>query len=120
MRAEMYRTQVPGYESRYSEQFGVFIVPCKGVVLRCLVCAGDAAKENQGDAYAWDHVSVSLHHRCPTWDEMTFIKKMFFEKTETVFQFHPPDADHINRHPFTLHLWRPLLLSIPLPPKEMV
>lgn len=25
----------------------------------------------------WEHVSVSLGHRCPTWYEMCFVKKSF-------------------------------------------
>lgn len=55
----------------------------------------------------WDHVSVSLPGRCPTWSEMSFIKTLFFEGEETVMQLHPPESSYINNHPYCLHLWRP-------------
>jgi hypothetical protein len=29
------------------------------------------------DGEGWEHVSVSLANRCPTWDEMCFIKGVF-------------------------------------------
>jgi hypothetical protein len=35
-------------------------------------------------------------------------------------QLHVPVSDHINRHPYTLHLWRPHALEIPRPPAEFV
>jgi hypothetical protein len=68
----------------------------------------------------WDHVSVSLHDRCPTWDEMERVKRAFFLDGETAMQLHVPVKDHINVHPYCLHLWRPHEGSIPLPPKWMV
>src|SRR5215475_2421685 len=54
----------------------------------------------------WDHVSVSLEDRCPYWDEMEWIKRRFFLEDEIAFQLHVKTKDYINRHPFTLHLWR--------------
>ena len=27
----------------------------------------------------WDHVSVSLPHRCPTWEEMEHVKRLYYE-----------------------------------------
>ena len=68
----------------------------------------------------WDHVSVSLRHRAPTWEEMCFIKNLFFEKDELVLQFHPPEKDYINCCKNCLHLWRPWNQDIKLPPKEML
>lgn len=72
----------------------------------------------------WDHVSVSIEgeDRCPTWDEMDRVYKLFFKSDETAMQLHVPDADHVNYHPYTLHLWRPLakLKPIPRPPSIMV
>lgn len=66
-------------------------------------------------ADGWDHVSVSLDHRCPTWDEMHFVKTLFFEDDEAVMQIHPPAKDYVNLHPYCLHLWRPQGIEIPLP-----
>lgn len=68
----------------------------------------------------WEHVSVSRTNRCPNWPEMSFIKAKFFIDAETVMQLHVPSSDHVNDHPFCLHLWRPTGLEIPRPPKFMV
>ena len=64
----------------------------------------------------WEHVSVSLPTRCPTWEEMDFIKRMFFKPNEVVMQLHVADSSHINNHPNCLHMWRPVEGEIPLPP----
>jgi hypothetical protein len=68
----------------------------------------------------WDHVSVSCENRTPSWEEMDYIKKLFFKDNETAMQLHVPVSDHINVHPFCLHLWRPHLKKIPRPPENMV
>lgn len=79
---------------------------------------GLAVIASKGDG--WDHVSVSLPDRTPTWDQMDRVKRMFFEDHETAMQLHLPPAQHINVHPHCLHLWRPHNAPIPLPPEEMV
>lgn len=68
----------------------------------------------------WDHVSVSYPNRCPTWEEMSRIKDIFFRDTECAVEYHPPKADYVNNHPYCLHLWRPQAAVIPMPPKEFV
>jgi hypothetical protein len=68
----------------------------------------------------WDHVSVSRINRCPNWPEMEMVKKAFFGKDEVVMQLHVPEAEHINQHPYCLHLWRPQHADIPRPPALMV
>lgn len=74
----------------------------------------------------WDHVSVVPCNRkcqtCPTWEEMCAIKDMFFYPEETVVQYHPPQSQYVNDHPFCLHLWKPNCgdKEIPLPPKLLV
>ena len=78
----------------------------------------------------WDHVSVSLCitkndkeyslPRCPTWEEMCYIKELFFEEEETVLQYHPAKSDYVNCYPYVLHLWRPQLEKIPIPDSMMV
>jgi hypothetical protein len=72
------------------------------------------------DEEDWDHVSVSLPTRCPTWEEMCFIKDLFFEPHEVVMQLHPAKSEYVNHHPFCLHLWRPQNKRIPVPPTWMV
>jgi len=68
----------------------------------------------------WDHVSVSRANRCPNWPEMEHVKRLFFQDTETAMQLHVPAADHINNHPYCLHLWRPHGVEIPRPPAIFV
>jgi hypothetical protein len=72
------------------------------------------------DGLGWDHVSVSLVDRCPTWDEMCFIKDQFWTEEECVIQFHPPKSEYVNCHPFCLHLWKKQGESIQTPPSVMV
>jgi hypothetical protein len=73
-----------------------------------------------GCGEGWDHVSISHPERCPTWDEMCFIKNLFFMPEETVIQFHPPQSQYINKCKTVLHLWRPWNDQIELPPKWML
>jgi hypothetical protein len=74
----------------------------------------------------WEHVSVSVALpgrqalRCPTWDEMCYIKSIFWDPEDCVIQFHPAKNEYVNRHPYVLHLWRPTDLKIPTPEKIMV
>jgi hypothetical protein len=68
----------------------------------------------------WDHVSVSRRNRCPNWPEMEAVKHAFFRDDETAMQLHVPPTDHINCHPYCLHLWRPHDVEIPRPPSIMV
>jgi hypothetical protein len=79
-------------------------------MLRC--CASDG--------YKWEHVSVSTHDRIPTWEEMCFIKDLFWDAEDTVIQFHPPKSEYVNQHPYTLHLWRPIGAEIPRPDSILV
>ncbi len=97
---------------------GTFV---KTVWLRVIASRGGGGPELFGDDphTRWDHVSVSLPDRCPTWSEMCAIKEMFFERWEPAMQLHPV-KDYVNNHPFCLHLWRPLDAEIPLPAAEMV
>lgn len=74
------------------------------------------------DGAGWEHVSITIRNapRCPTWDEMCFIKSLFWNDEDMVVQFHPPKSEHVNIHKFCLHLWRSKDLVIPNPPKWMV
>jgi len=89
---------------------GFFIIPYTNKKLAVISGCGEG----------WDHVSVSLRHRCPTWEEMCFIKNLFFEKEELVLQFHPPQSVYINIGKTALHMWRPWDQRIILPPEWML
>lgn len=77
---------------------GAFVMRCPatGCELRIIV----------SDGMGWDHASVSLANRCPTWEEMSWVKQLFWSDEETVVQFHPAKCDYVNYHRFCLHLWR--------------
>ncbi|SRR5258708_24705676 len=95
---------------------GCFVVRHESSVLR--VIAADAASwlEEKMPGEPWEHVSVSLDHRCPTWEEMCLVKDLFWLPEETVMQLHPPQSRWINNYAYCLHLWRPCGATIPLPP----
>lgn len=84
--------------------------PVDNGVLQVIAAAGDG----------WDHVSVSRADRIPTWDEMEFVKRTFFKDDEVAMQLHVPPTEHINVHPYCLHIWRPHKGKIPVPPARMV
>lgn len=98
------------------DTFGAFLIPgpC-GTDLKIIASSGDASV-----GVDWEHVSVSCRNRCPNWQEMCFVKSLFWHAEETVMQLHPPQSQWINQHPYCLHLWRPLNHAIPLPPAETV
>jgi hypothetical protein len=68
----------------------------------------------------WEHVSVSTRRRAPNWQEMCFIKALFWDEEEVVVQFHPKKSEYVNFAKTCLHLWRPLNAHIPTPPSIMV
>ena len=70
----------------------------------------------------WEHVSISIEgaNRCPTWEEMSWVKDQFWRSDEWVIQFHPAAEDYVNCHPYVLHLWAPLGVDFPHPPAEYV
>lgn len=104
---------------------GAFMVPTpasrNGLTVRHFMRVIASSGKDQSDpAFRWDHVSVSLSDRCPTWDEMDFVKRLFFKPDEVCFELHVEAKDHISNHPYCLHIWRPLDAKIPLPPSIMV
>jgi hypothetical protein len=72
------------------------------------------------DGAGWEHVSVSRKDRCPTWEEMCQIKDTFWDDEDVVMQFHVPAKDHVNNHPYCLHLWRPKGTNVLRPDSIMV
>ena len=99
--------------SNPGDRFGAFVIRnLKGQQFRLI------AVEN---GIGWDHVSVTMAaSRTPTWDEMVWVKRLFFGDDETVIQFHPAAGDYINLHTRCLHLWRRCDGDFPMPPKECV
>jgi len=72
------------------------------------------------DGEGWEHVSVSTPSRCPNWEEMTWIKNLFWGDDDVVIQYHPARSSYVNYHPYCLHLWRPQGIALPTPPSILV
>lgn len=96
--------------------YGGFFVqgPC-GEQLK-IVASGADYKEAEG----WEHVSISTRRRPPNWQEMCFVKDLFWSEEECVIQFHPPRSEYVNNHPHCLHLWRDVDNHVRLPPSILV
>lgn len=117
---ESFRVTSGPMSSEANAPYGRFEIPARhanGRRLRVIACDGeDPAAEG------WEHVSVSLPdspHKCPSWEEMCLIKRLFWAPDECVVQFHPPEADYVNNHPGCLHLWR-CVTGFPQPPAHLV
>lgn len=112
---EQFRKSWPGFESKTGDKFGAFLLNLPtGYRAKVIACDGSGT--------GWDHVSVSLADSriAPTWEEMCFIKDLFWDNEECVIQFHPPKKDYVNRHPGCLHLWKSVDKTFPLPPIQLV
>lgn len=80
-----------------------FVRASKGEMLQIIASGADA---DDAMSEGWEHVSVSTARRTPNWEEMCFVKGLFWSDDETVIQFHPPRSEYVNQHPHCLHLWR--------------
>lgn len=89
---------------------GFFLIPYQSFELTVVA----------SDGMGWEHVSVSLRNRCPNWEEMCFIKDLFWGEEECVIQFHPAKSEYVNNHKNCLHLWKPQGFSIQTPPSILV
>jgi hypothetical protein len=64
-----------------------------------------ATASQEADGKRWLHVSCSFRNRLPNWAELRMVKDAFIGKERTALQILPPEAEHVNIHPFCLHLW---------------
>ena len=97
-------------DSRYGTTGAFQIMGPKGEMLAIVASDGEG----------WEHVSISTKRRTPNWDEMCFVKDLFWREDETVIQFHPPKSEYVNCHPHCLHLWKPVGKDVLLPPSILV
>lgn len=68
--------------------------------VRCSLVVGD-------NEDGWEHVSIELYaRRLPTWEEMCYVKDLFWDEEEEVVQIHPKKSQYVNMTE-ALHLWRP-------------
>lgn len=101
-KAEKYRSPHPaGLAQKFGDEFGWFEMPSKAGGPKLRMQVSPAYLE-----YEFEHVSVSLAHRCPTWEEMCKVKDLFWDAEDVVVQFHPAKSDYVNLAKTCLHLWR--------------
>ena len=88
----------------------------------CLTLRGEKVKCIASDGEGWQHVSVSIDrsNQPPSWAIMCDVKELFWEPEDCAMQLHPPRSNYVNVHPGCLHIWRPLNVTRPQPPKEFV
>lgn len=100
---------------------------------RCFDCHGQGALRGlrvlaeaslEEDGRAWLHVSASRASRCPSWEDMDAVKRLFIGDDRVAYQVHPPRSEHFSAPSYlragprvgtVLHLWAPLEGEPPLP-----
>ena len=68
----------------------------------------------------WEHLSVSMPNKTPSWEQMCMMKDIFWGEDEVCMQLHPAKENYIDNMPYCLHIWRPINKEIPTPPNLMV
>ncbi len=66
------------------------------------------ASHNVYAGQRWMHVSFSHESKMPTYEETCMIKKDIIGAHKKAIQVHPPESEHVNIHPYCLHLWSPI------------
>lgn len=116
------RVKDGNFGSNPGDRFGAFFFTRGQTRIRII------ATDGEGEI-PWEHVSVTVAYRrgccswverMPTWDEMCWVKGLFWGDDEAVMQLHPPKSDYVNNHRYCLHLWKPTEQPIPLPPSICV
>lgn len=108
---EMHVWGLTGFQTSSGEWSGIFTFPVHPYnELRVIASCGGG----------WDHLSVSLPMRTPTWGEMEAVRKYFAKPDEVWLQFGLPEKSHIDCHPHCLHWWRQLHRKVKLPPPDFV
>lgn len=95
---------------------GLFIIPFGSDILQCIA----------SDGREWEHVSVTVRtknraiHSISTWEQMCYIKNLFWNEEDIVVQYHPKKSEYVNNHPYVLHLWCPIKIELPYPNSILV
>lgn len=68
------------------------------------------------DGHIWIHASISRRDRVPSYDDLCMLKNVVFGPNRICAQVFECEKNHVNIHPFCLHLWGPNMESVwPLP-----
>ena len=57
----------------------------------------------------WEHLSVSMPNKTPSWEQMCMMKEIFWKDDETCIEYHPAKDQYVNMHSHCLHIWRPVI-----------
>lgn len=68
----------------------------------------------------WEHLSVSMPGKTPSWEQMCRMKDIFWNDDETCVEYHPKKEDYVNNHEHCLHIWKPTEVELPTPPSILV
>ena len=58
-----------------------------------------------GDGNTWRHVSMSHPNKLPSYKEMCLCKSVFIGDDKKAIQVFPEKSEHVNIHPYCLHLF---------------
>ena len=53
-----------------------------------------------------EHLVVSTKDECPNWEQISKIKKVFFNEYEIDFQLRPVKIEYINNEKYCIHIWK--------------
>ena len=106
--------------SATGDRFGCFSLWRNGKDMHIIASDGTGWREEGLPGIAWEHVSVSMSNRTPSWDDMCAVKDLFWRDDEAVMQLHPAKINYVNFHKHCLHLWAPIGIDIPVPPSLTV
>ncbi len=96
---ERYRAKHPlDFKHKKGDPFGWFMIPSNKDG-RMIAVQADATHNE------WEHISCSMRNRCPTWEEMCYLKNLFWDESQIAVQFHPAKEDYVNVAKFCLHIW---------------
>lgn len=68
----------------------------------------------------WEHLSVSMPSKTPSWDQMCMMKDIFWREDEVCVEYHPKKSDYVNNHSHCLHIWKPTNVELATPPSILV
>lgn len=58
------------------------------------------------DGVEWTHASMAnAARRVPTYEQMCLLHRAVWGDDGESYEVHPPLSDHVNLHPYALHLW---------------
>lgn len=90
---------------------GLFVFDHGAVIVNCIASDGEG----------WEYVSVTLNVKMnPPWEIMNHVKNLFWDKEDCIVQYHPPESQYVNNHPYCLHLWRKIGYDFPIPESILV